>query len=112
MGLFYCLSSENQVQLGTRTSPHDLRFYSSSEQTWHGKFKGFVENCISTSAARFLAPQFLQHYRTGEKKKPNNLNYPLRTVFMSMLGFSSKHTTKQILWHVAAPWPGTTGVSH
>lgn len=46
----------------------------------------FVGNCISTSAT-------LQFFSVIGPIKP--LNYTVRTVFMLMLGFSSKYTTKQ-----------------
>lgn len=48
--------------------------------------RGCVENCISTSAT-------LQFFTVIGPIKP--MNYPVRTVFMLMLGFSSKYTTKQ-----------------
>lgn len=83
--MFYYLPSKNQVQLLKKviahTSLHDLRY---SEQKRHVKFNRVL---LKTALAT------LQFFTIIGPIKP--MNYPVRTVFMLMLGFSSKYTTKQ-----------------
>ncbi len=93
--LFYCLPSENQVQLLRKGIAHLFAWFEASfkftaKMVWDVQ-QGFVGNCISASAT-LLQFSYAVFAPLGPLKP---MHYQVRTVFMVMIGFSSKYATKQ-----------------